>query len=428
MLIVHTDLLTTGLSPPIEMLMNTQAANHDDGVFSPNAVAGQRADPRTRGTRWRSRCGIAALVLAALVAALMPSQARADNHIAAKITEVAQQLDTLEHEQASADDALQSAVHLQSHLDDRLAQLQVQMDQAQASRQEVARQVNSIAATAYMSGQLPTAMSLVFAGSPRQLIDGAYDLASLSSNANHVLKQVQNKQAELALLAAQVAATKSQQVSVIKEATALRDRLQAKVLQERTLLASLKAQQRVELAKVIAAKKAAARKVAAAQAARVEAARAEAARRAAQATSITASPGQALLSPSATDVTATKAQDKAMVVIAYALSQIGKPYSFDAHPPTSWDCSKLTSAAWAQVGVRLEAYSFTQYRQARHISRDELQPGDLLFFFEDSAHHVGLYLGQGFMVDAANPTAGVTISRPFEGWYGSHFTGAARPY
>jgi septal ring factor EnvC (AmiA/AmiB activator) len=230
------------------MLMNTQAANHDDGVVSPNAVAVQRADPRTRGARWRSKLGVSAFVLAALVAALMPSQARADNHIAAKITEVAQQLDTLEHEQASADDALQSAVHLQSDLDDRLAQLQVQMDQAQESRQEVARQVNSIAATAYMSGQLPTAMSLVFAGSPRQLIDGAYDLASLSSNTNHVLKQVQNKQAELALLAAQVTATKAQQASVVAEATALRDRLQAKVLQERTLLASLKAQQRIKRA------------------------------------------------------------------------------------------------------------------------------------------------------------------------------------
>ena len=117
-----------------------------------------------------------------------------------------------------------------------------------------------------------------------------------------------------------------------------------------------------------------------------------------------------------------------MVVIAYALSQIGKPYSFDAHPPDSWDCSKLTSAAWAQVGVHLEAYSFTQYSQARHISKDELLPGDLLFFFQNGAHHVGLYLGQGFMVDAANPSVGVTVSRPFEGWYADHFTGAARPY
>ena len=403
--------------------MNTQAANHDEGVASPIAFAGQRTDPRVGWARWRSTLGVTAFVLAALVAALMPSQARADNHIAAKITDVAQQLDTLEHEQASADDALQEAVHLQADLTDRLAQLQVQMDQAQESRLQVARQVNSIAATAYMSGQLPTAMSLVFASSPRQLIDGAYDLASLSSNTNHVLNQVKNKQADLALLASQVAATQAEQQSVIKEATALRDRLQTKVTQERTLLASLKSQQRAELAKVIAAKKAAARKAALAQAARVEAAR-----RAAHIASVTAAPGQAVLSPSSTDVTAVTAQDKAMVVIAYALSQIGKPYSFDAHPPTTWDCSKLTAAAWAQVGVRMEAYSFTQYRQARHISRDELQPGDLLFFFEGGAHHVGLYLGQSFMVDAANPSAGVTISRPFEGWYASHFTGAARPY
>ncbi len=375
------------------------------------------------GLRKPSVLGVLAFVLAGALAAFIPSQAHADDNVATQIASVAQQLDTLENEQASAADALAAAVHLQDQLGAQLADLQVQMTQAQESSQQTSRQVNSIAATAYMTGQVSTEMSLVFASSPRQFIDGAYDLQSLSSNTNHVLAQVKTKQADLALLAAQVATTTTKQADVVRQATALRDQLQIKVAQEQKLLTSLKAKQRLDLAKAIAAKKAAARKAAAAKAAQIQAAAL-----AAQQVSATTDPGRVLLSPSSPDVAATNWQDRTMVVIAYALSQIGKPYSFDAHPPDSWDCSKLTSAAWAQVGVHLEAYSFTQYGQARHISKDELLPGDLLFFFRNGAHHVGLYLGQGFMVDAANPSVGVTVSRPFEGWYADHFTGAARPY
>jgi len=403
--------------------MNTQVRNQDGGVRTPSNGMARRPVAHMFSVRWRPVLGIIAFVLAALVAAFVPAPAHADDHLAARIADVAAQLDALENEQASAVDALQAAVHQQAQLDERLSYLRGQIAQTQESREQVAHQVNSIAATAYMTGQVPTAMSLVFANSPRQLIDGAYDLQSLSATTNHVLNQVENKQKDLALLAAQVTATQVEQRSVVITASALRDHLQSKVTQERAFLTSLKSQQRVELARVVAAKKAAAKKAAVEQAARVEAAR-----RAAQLAAVTATPGQSVLSASATDVTATAWEDSSMVVIAYALSQIGKPYSFDAHPPMSWDCSKLTSAAWAQVGVHLEAYSFTQYSQARHVSRSELLPGDLLFFFERGAHHVGLYLGQGFMVDAANPSAGVTISRPFEGWYSSHFTGAARPY
>ncbi len=403
--------------------MTTQVQTPTEGSDAQRHDATGSGTARLRDVRWRSALGMAAFVAAAVVASLIPTPAHADDNLAARITQVSQQLDTLEYEQVSAVDALQAAVHQQTELDARLVALNEQIAQTQESREQATHQVNSIAATAYMTGQVSTAMSLVFADSPRQLIDGAYDLQSLSATTNHILTEVKNKQQDLALLAAQVSTTQAEQRSVVKSAARLRAQLDTKVAQEKALLASLKSAQRAALTKALAARKAAIKKAAAQQAARVEAAR-----RAAAMVAVTVAPGQSVLSASATDVTATAWEDRSMVVIAYALSQIGKPYSFDAHPPTSWDCSKLTSAAWAQVGVTLEAYSFTQYNQARHISRSELLPGDLLFFFERGAHHVGLYLGQGFMVDAANPRAGVTVSRPFEGWYAAHYTGAARPY
>ena len=142
--------------------MNTQLDSGSEAVDCCKRRADRRAFTGLSAAPRSSVLGVIAFVLAALVVALIPGPAHADDQIAAKIADVAQQLDTLENEQASADDALQSSLHLEAELDARLAQLRTQIHQAQQSRQEVTRQVNSIAATAYMSGQLPTAMNLVF--------------------------------------------------------------------------------------------------------------------------------------------------------------------------------------------------------------------------------------------------------------------------
>ena len=93
---------------------------------------------------------------------------------------------------------------------------------------------------------------------------------------------------------------------------------------------------------------------------------------------------------------------RAMIAVNYALSQVGKPYSFNAQPPYSWDCSKLTAAAWGHAGVSLTPLSWSQANEVRRISTSELQPGDLLFYF-NGAHHVAMYIGGGMLVEAASP-------------------------
>ena len=110
----------------------------------------------------------------------------------------------------------------------------------------------------------------------------------------------------------------------------------------------------------------------------------------------------------------------------YALAQVGKPYSYSARPPSSWDCSKLTAWAWRQAGVSLTAYSYAQAGQVRRISTSQLRPGDLLFYF-NGAHHVSMYIGGGQIVEAASPSSGVKISALWNGWNRSHFSFAGRP-
>jgi cell wall-associated NlpC family hydrolase len=103
-----------------------------------------------------------------------------------------------------------------------------------------------------------------------------------------------------------------------------------------------------------------------------------------------------------------------------ALSQVGKGYRFAAAGPDYYDCSGLTMWAWAQAGVSLPHYSKAQYEQLPHVPLDALQPGDLVFFYSD-IHHVGIYIGGGQMVDAANPALGVRVAGI------GNAIGAARP-
>jgi len=106
--------------------------------------------------------------------------------------------------------------------------------------------------------------------------------------------------------------------------------------------------------------------------------------------------------------------------ISYASAQVGEPYQFGGMGPNAWDCSGLTKASYASVGVYIGPHSSTdQYNymkaQGRLVPRDQWQRGDLLFYsYGGSAstarkYHVAIYLGNGKMIEAPNPTAPVRI-------------------
>jgi peptidoglycan DL-endopeptidase CwlO len=108
--------------------------------------------------------------------------------------------------------------------------------------------------------------------------------------------------------------------------------------------------------------------------------------------------------------------------VAAAYSQIGVPYSYaTAKPGVSFDCSGLTSWAWSQAGVSIPRTSQDQWAGLPHVALDQIQPGDLIFFYKD-VHHVGIYVGNGQIIHA--PFTGSTVS--FSGISGS-VIGAARP-
>jgi cell wall-associated NlpC family hydrolase len=110
-------------------------------------------------------------------------------------------------------------------------------------------------------------------------------------------------------------------------------------------------------------------------------------------------------------------------VIQAAYSVIGTPYQFGgASPETGFDCSGFTMWAWAHAGVYLPHSSAGQYASLPHVAREDLQPGDLVFFYSPISH-VGMYVGGGRMIHAPH-TGSVVSVVPI---YWDSFAGAARP-
>ncbi|MFD5747247.1 NlpC/P60 family protein [Streptomyces sp. NPDC127033] len=97
------------------------------------------------------------------------------------------------------------------------------------------------------------------------------------------------------------------------------------------------------------------------------------------------------------------------LALEFAAGQIGKPYEWGAEGPGSYDCSGLTSQAWAQAGHPIPRTSQEQWRDLPRIPLDELRPGDLVIYFPE-ATHVAIYLGDGMVIQAPRPGTHVKVS------------------
>jgi cell wall-associated NlpC family hydrolase len=127
--------------------------------------------------------------------------------------------------------------------------------------------------------------------------------------------------------------------------------------------------------------------------------------------------------------------------IEYAMAQQGKPYSTSANPDATWDCSKLTSWAYSIATggngysggkIQLAPYTYEQVKECTPIQgvspsngSANLQRGDLLFYFEQDAHHVTMYIGNDQLIHAGSTP--VNVQSLWTPWNVTHFTSAGRP-
>ncbi|WP_077801173.1 C40 family peptidase [Streptomyces sp. JHA26] len=117
-------------------------------------------------------------------------------------------------------------------------------------------------------------------------------------------------------------------------------------------------------------------------------------------------------------VSAQAPNSRAAAAVAYAYRKLGSPYVWGASGPDAFDCSGLVQAAYRAAGVSLPRTTYAQIGAGRRVSRSELAPGDLVFFYSGISH-VGIYVGNGRMIHAPNPSAPVRVApvdqMPFAG-------------
>ncbi len=113
-------------------------------------------------------------------------------------------------------------------------------------------------------------------------------------------------------------------------------------------------------------------------------------------------------------------------VVSKAKQYIGSRYVYGGSSPSGFDCSGFTSYVYKQFGVSLNRTAAGQYSNGTAVSKSQLQPGDLVMFGKSGINHVGIYIGGGQMVHAANPSRGVTTDTINSGYYANNYVGARR--
>jgi cell wall-associated NlpC family hydrolase len=237
-----------------------------------------------------------------------------------------------------------------------------------------------------------------------------------ASQANDVVAAVFRKQAHDELVAEQ---------ADLRAANRLRLAIQAAVARQVAFVQASRTQRNKLAGELARARARVAALQAARQAALAAAAAAAAARASAEAGTSAAGPSQAPAWAWSSGASVTQGD----IAADWALSQLGKPYQWGAAGPYTYDCSGLTMEAWARAGVQLLHYTGYQWVEGPHVPLDQLQRGDLLFYATDNSdpatiHHVGIYIGDGMMVDAPYTGAFVRIDSIYAPGYP---IGAVRP-
>jgi cell wall-associated NlpC family hydrolase len=355
---------------------------------------------------------VSATGAALLAAALLPAVASQ----AAQPTTIAQaqaQLDALDNQAEIASERYNGA---QASLTQALQTASAATAAAGRAHSEVVTEqakVGALAAESYESGGMSQGLAILLnTTDPSQAMTRVSMLQRLSSSQSSLLAAAQSADQ----LYQQSVATASQATATAKQLSAdlvqKQAQINAAMAQTQQVLAKLTAAQRAQLLAAQKAKEAAEQVQAQialaaynkAQAAQAAAARATASRNAAAraasvaAAAATATARKTLVQTVALPQSSTGSSAAARAVAA-AMSRLGDRYVFGATGPTRFDCSGLVQWAYRQAGISTTHYTGTLYNDYRHIPESQLRPGDLVFFYRDH-HHVGIYIGNGLMINA----------------------------
>lgn len=268
------------------------------------------------------------------------------------------------------------------------------------------RTLGTYAAAQYRGGALAPTATFFLADDPQSFFDQTHLMDRMTERQTRAVSDFRTQQAKASEQRAEAVASLE---TLTESQTTLRtskQNVQTKLSEARGLLSKLTAEEKARLAELERKKEAVAKRKAEELAKKQAAAKAEADRKAEKAAKESGSgtgTGAGTGTGSGSDA---EASTKAEKVMAFARAQIGKPYVWGATGPSSYDCSGLTQAAWKAAGVDLPRTTWDQVNVGTRVATADLQPGDLVFFYDDISH-VGIYKGDGMMIHAPKPGANV---------------------
>lgn len=341
------------------------------------------------------------------------------SHAEPSIEEAQTRVDKLYHEAEVAQERLNDIRYQMEGKQDRLTSLRRDLE---SQRAEVEQMGDVVAATVAQNAQSGGAFGparLLTSDNPDEVLNGIVASESFSQHQGELLDEFATKSDQLELREQQVEAEVAELADDKKQIAAENERVESKLAEAKEVLSELKAEERDRLRRQ---REAAAREAAA-----------EARREAAEQSD---GGGEADARPSGPETSRSSEREPAnreptssvpssggaAAAVEFARAQVGDSYVYGANGPDAWDCSGLTTAAWAAAGVSLPRSSSAQMGAGTPVSRDQLQPGDLVFYYSPVSH-VGIYAGNGQLIHAANPSTGVQVT----GVDSMPFSGAVRP-
>lgn len=348
-----------------------------------------------------------------------------------------------------------ASVHLEA-IQARLKTQRAALVRARRQYQTATRQVAHLVVSLYTSGQPSSLEAIMGANSFAKMLAIADDQQALAHARGQIATLAQNARIRVQASVIALRTNRNEAAHTVRELDLTKRTVEQGLATRQRLLASVKAQvahleavQRARQARLLAEARArlgAEERAAAERAARQKAAtlqREQAAAQAATTTSpatstdpasTTTLPGDPTTTdPSTTDGTSpdTPTAPEAPVTAlghpeaaALALDYIGVPYLWGGATPAGFDCSGLVMYIFAELGIQLPHFAAAQYTYGVPVPRDQLQPGDLVFF--DNLDHVGIYIGANEIVNAPHTGTYVRIDSLSEPWYANRYVGARR--
>jgi cell wall-associated NlpC family hydrolase len=355
-------------------------------------------------------------MLSVFAAAVAATPATGDPSVASKQAEAqsvmnqVQQLDaSLERAVAAYDDATVKLNRARADLKANHAQLEIAKQSLGRARRTLAQRIVSL----YTSdGQSDSLEVLLGASSLDDLVNRFNTANRISAQDSHILGQITHFNAEVKAREVRLKHAKAEATSLVHQRAAERASIQGQLSARRALLSSIQGE--IARLKQQEATRQAELRRELAQRIQLQQEQAPAAAISSAVAPVTDSTGGSI---------GTAPPPTHSSVVAIAERYLGVPYRWGGASPSGFDCSGLVMYVFAQVGVSLPHSSYQQYGMGSPVSRDQLQPGDLVFF--DGLGHVGIYVGGNSFIHAPHTGDVVKISS-LTGWYAATYVGARR--